>query len=454
MKRSELPEAARLCAQYLDPARPVLAAVSGGLDSMCLLHFLRAEGYNVSCAHFNHRLRGEESDRDEYFVRAWCAENGIPFFAGSGDVRAHARTHGQSIEEAARTLRHAFLRKTAEQLDAQITLAHHMDDNAETVLLNLIRGTDLRGLSGMRPAQDGLLRPLLPLTRAELAAYAERNGVPHVEDRTNADPDAAARNYLRLVILPRLQTLNPRACEHITAAARSLAALDDAVEQEASALMTLASVQSGSVSLPRGAFLTASRAAQARTVLHMADALGLGRRDIGRKQLNAVLALAQKSGRAERSVSLPRGARVLCAGGALTMLLPPAAPEPAVLLPHVPLRFGAFTLTLLDAPDGAGFCLRALRPEETLTAAPCSAGAYLTLAGATGARSVKRLCIDRHIPPSARDTLPALYVNGQLAAVWPLGADTAFSPAPDSGQCFVRVSSAQNFHVIRGESSS
>ena len=317
-----------------------------------------------------------------------------------------------------------------------------MDDNAETVLLNLIRGTDLRGLSGMRPAQDGLFRPLLLLTRAELAAYAERNGVPHVEDRTNADPDAAARNYLRLEILPRLQTLNPRACEHIAAAARSLAALDDAVEQEAGALMRLASVRSGSISLPRGVFLTAGGAVQARTVLHMADVLGLGRRDIGRKQLNAVLALAQKSGGAERSVSLPRGARVLCAGDALTMLLPPVAPEPA------------FTLTLLDAPDGAGFCLRALRPEETLTAAPCSAGAYLTLAGATGARSVKRLCIDRHIPPSARDTLPALYVNGQLAAVWPLGADAAFSPAPDSGQCFVRVSSAQTSHVIRGESSS
>ena len=454
MRRSELKNAQALCAQYLDPARPVLAAVSGGLDSMCLLHFLRAQGYTVSCAHFDHQLRGAASARDAQFVRGWCAENGIPFYEGSGDVRAHARKAGQSIEEAARSLRYAFLRETAAQLGAQLALAHQLDDNAETVLLNLIRGTDLRGLSGMRPAQDGLFRPLLLLTRAELAAYAERNGVPHVEDRTNADPDAAARNYLRLEILPRLQTLNPRACEHIAAAARSLAALDDAVEQEAGALMRLASVRSGSVSLPRGVFLTAGGAVQARTVLHMADVLGLGRRDIGRKQLNAVLALAQKSGGAERSVSLPRGARVLCAGDTLSMLLPPVAPEPAVLLPHVPLRFGAFTLTLLDAPDGAGFCLRALRPEETLTAAPCSAGAYLTLAGATGARSVKRLCIDRHIPPSARDTLPALYVNGQLAAVWPLGADAAFSPAPDSRQCFVRVSSAQNSHVIRDESSS
>ena len=88
MKTTDLPEAARACTQHLDPSRPVLAAVSGGLDSMCLLHFLRAQGYSVSCAHFNHRLRGADSDRDEQFVRAWCVERGIPFYSDSGDVRA------------------------------------------------------------------------------------------------------------------------------------------------------------------------------------------------------------------------------------------------------------------------------------------------------------------------------------------------------------------------------
>ena len=161
MKRTELPRAEALCAQYLEKGRPVLAAVSGGLDSMCLLHFLRAQGYEVCCAHFNHHLRGEEAARDEEFVRAWCEKEGVPFYAGSGDVRAHARTTGKSEEEAARDLRYAFLRETAKKLNAQLTLAHHADDTAETVLLNLVRGTDLHGLCCMRPKQGDLIRPFL-----------------------------------------------------------------------------------------------------------------------------------------------------------------------------------------------------------------------------------------------------------------------------------------------------
>lgn len=158
MKRTELPRAEALCARYLDKNRPVLAAVSGGLDSMCLLHFLRGEGYDVSCAHFNHQLRGEEAARDEDFVRAWCEKEDIPFYLGTGDVRAHARATGKTEEEAARDLRYAFLRETAQMLGAQIALAHHADDNAETVLLNFVRGTDLRGLCGMRPKQGDIVR--------------------------------------------------------------------------------------------------------------------------------------------------------------------------------------------------------------------------------------------------------------------------------------------------------
>ena len=170
MKRTDLPRAEALCARYLDKNRPVLAAVSGGADSMCLLYFLREQGYDVSCAHFNHRLRGEEAVRDEEFVRAWCEEERIPFCSGSGDVRAHAHKTGKTVEEAARDLRYAFLRETAKKLNAQLTLAHHADDNAETVLLNLVRGTDLHGLCGMRPKQGDLVRPFLEQTRAELAA--------------------------------------------------------------------------------------------------------------------------------------------------------------------------------------------------------------------------------------------------------------------------------------------
>ena len=439
MKRTELPRAEALCARYLDKNRPVLAAVSGGLDSMCLLHFLRGEGYDVSCAHFNHRLRGEEAARDEDFVRAWCEKEDIPFYCGSGDVRAHARTAGKSEEEAARDLRYAFLRETAQMLGAQIALAHHADDNAETVLLNFVRGADLRGLCGMRPKQGDIVRPFLEQTREELVTYAQSHDIPHVEDHTNADPNAAARNYLRHDILPRLKHLNSRAGEHITATARSLSALDDAIEQKAEALLADAEGSEQSVALPLDRFCAAEEAVQARALLRMADALGVGRKDIGRETLQAILALIQKPDTAKRQVSLPRGATVRIAEGLLTMFLSPAVPERAALTEGVPLRWGNFELTLLRRADGEGISLRAPNAGESLFAAPCDLSARLTLEGANGARSVKRLCVDKKIPLSERDTLPAIYAGDCLAAVWRLGTDVSFLPQRSEDMRFVRI---------------
>ena len=156
------------------PERGALCAVSGGLDSMCLLTMAvqwgQAQGRRVAAAHFNHQLRGGDADRDERFVRDWCAAHAIPFFAGRGDVRAKAEREGLSVEEAARTLRYAFLEEVRQRegFDCILT-AHHADDSAETMLLNLLRGTGLRGLTGIPPVRGRIRRPLLGMTRAELA---------------------------------------------------------------------------------------------------------------------------------------------------------------------------------------------------------------------------------------------------------------------------------------------
>ena len=408
-------------------------------DSMCLLYFLREQGYDVSCAHFNHQLRGEEAARDENFVRAWCEKEGIPFYPGTGDVRAHARATGKTEEEAGRDLRYAFLRKTAKSLGAQIALAHHLDDNAETVLLNLVRGADLRGLCGMRPRQGNIVRPFLEQTREELVAYARAHNIPHVEDHTNADSNAAARNYLRLEILPRLRELNPRAPQHIATTARSLTALDDALEQAAEAALSHAKAQDGGISLSLDCFLAADEVVQPRILLHLADALGLGRKDIGRKQLDAICALAQRGGSAERRYTLPQSATVRIADGALTMAFSPAALPKAALVENVPLPWGNFELTLLHKPDGEGISLRVPEDGEIITVAPCDLNARLMLQGANGARSVKRLCVDRKLSLTERDALPALYVGGRLAAVWRLGTDVTFLPKGGNMACFVRV---------------
>ena len=285
------------CPRWALPARgrPALCAVSGGLDSMCLLDLLdrwcRERQGRIVAAHFNHHLRGAESDRDEAFVRDWCAGRDIPFVSGSGDVRGLAEREGLSLEEAARTLRYAFLRREAEKLGQHIRIytAHHADDNAETILFNLIRGTGAAGLTGMAYQQNGIYRPLLDVTRAELAAYAADHHIPHVEDATNADPDSAARNFLRLEVMPRLKQINPQAVAHINGAGRRLRTVDRSLEEEAARRTACVEVQEGRVTLSKQALAEAPDAVKPRMLLRLFDLLGVGRRDITAAHLNAIL---------------------------------------------------------------------------------------------------------------------------------------------------------------------
>ena len=211
----------------LDPAprrdEKLLCAVSGGADSMCLLYLLYSGGYDVTAAHFEHGVRGEESLRDAAFVEGWCRERGIPFVLGHGDAPKYAAEHGLSLEEAARELRYAFLFQTAKELGAdRILTAHNRDDNAETLLFNLVRGSGAAGLCGIPRARGSVLRPLLGTGRAEIEACLRENAVPHVEDSTNQSDDYT-RNLIRHRIMPLLREINPRFSE---AASRTAALLD------------------------------------------------------------------------------------------------------------------------------------------------------------------------------------------------------------------------------------
>lgn len=210
----------------LPPGGGVLCAVSGGADSvylLCRLCELRESlGLRVWAAHYNHCLRGAESDRDEAFVRSLCAGLGVEAYSGRGEVAAFARENGLGTEDAARRLRYAFLEQTADALGADaIATAHTADDNAETMLLNLARGAGLRGLCGIPPRRGRVIRPILGVTRAEIDAYLELKGVGHVEDSTNAGDDYA-RNRIRHHAVPALRSVNP---EFSRAASRAAALL-------------------------------------------------------------------------------------------------------------------------------------------------------------------------------------------------------------------------------------
>ncbi|MBQ9686673.1 MAG: tRNA lysidine(34) synthetase TilS [Oscillospiraceae bacterium] len=207
--------------------RRVLCAVSGGADSMCLLHLLRANGIDVTAAHFEHGIRGAESRRDAAFVENWCRENGVPSVIGHGDVPAYAASHGLGIEEAARQLRYAFLTRAAADAGCDvIATAHTLDDNAETILFHLTRGSGAAGLTGI-PRQRGIIvRPLLSVSRKEIEAYLTEHALAHVEDSSNQS-DAYTRNRIRHGVLPTLRELNPRIAEAAARSARLLGQDDD-----------------------------------------------------------------------------------------------------------------------------------------------------------------------------------------------------------------------------------
>ena len=166
----------------LPPGGTVLCAVSGGADSVCLLHLLRERAgrgeFSLAAAHYDHRLRGEDSTADAQFVENLCKMWTIPLCLGSGDVAGEARRRGKGVEETARAMRYAFLEEAAAQAGADvIATAHNADDNAETLLLHLVRGTGLQGLAGIPPRRGKVVRPLLTVTRAEIRAYLEKNGL-------------------------------------------------------------------------------------------------------------------------------------------------------------------------------------------------------------------------------------------------------------------------------------
>jgi tRNA(Ile)-lysidine synthase len=210
--------------RLLAPGDAVLVAVSGGCDSMVLLellHRLSAKaGWRLAVAHYNHQLRGRASEADEALVARTARRLGLPFHAGRGRVRTHARARGLSLEMAARELRHEFLAATAREIGVvKIALAHHADDQVETFFLRVLRGGGGEGLAGMKwrsssPADPGrqLIRPLLAETRARLAAYAAAGGVEFREDASNRQLDTP-RNILRRRVLPMLRRLVQPALE-------------------------------------------------------------------------------------------------------------------------------------------------------------------------------------------------------------------------------------------------
>ena len=199
----------------IPPGSKVIVGVSGGADSVALLHILHRLGYSITAAHLNHSIRGAEADGDEAFVKALCKKLGIKCVTAKADVPALAKEKGISLEMAARHARHAFFKTLGE---VRVALAHHADDQLETFFLRAARGTGPGGLSGMKSFQtlEGLtlVRPMLGIRRAEIIQWLEKEKIEWREDATNTD-ETISRNFVRRQLFPMFGKLNDRAAENL-----------------------------------------------------------------------------------------------------------------------------------------------------------------------------------------------------------------------------------------------
>ena len=417
--------------------QPVLAAVSGGRDSMCLLHLLadwgRAHRVEVVAAHFNHQLRGATADRDEAFVKEICERWGIPCICGRGDTRACAEREGFSLEEAARVLRYQFLEETRKKHGCgAILTAHHADDSAETVLLNLLRGTGIQGLTGIPAQRDHVFRPFLSVTRSELEQYAKENNIPFVEDETN-ELDEAARNVLRHQVLPVLKELNPRAVENITRTANLLEQDARALELETGKVLHHVAVTPGkSASLPITACEHQPRAVLSRVVLSLLVSVGGHQKDLTAAHVGATLNLM--SGSPGRETSLPYGMKALRENDALCIFRAEEVPLSCPVAAGESVTFGSWTVELGTEPNSGAY---AIKKMSDLSVTSWRSSDRIHIPGSRGPRSLKRLCAENGIRPAQRDTMPILRAGETLVAAPGIGVDLEFLPQDQEAVIYV-----------------
>lgn len=408
----------------------ILLGLSGGPDSVALLHALLAVrprfGYRLAAAHLNHGLRGADSDRDEAFVRELCARTGVELFAERARDLAPA---AGNLEERARALRHRFLKRTADRIGAtRIALAHHRDDQAETVLMRLLRGAGAAGLKAMGEKGPGrLIRPMLKLARADLRAYLDAVGEGFVLDLSN-ESDSALRNRVRKHLLPALEReYAPGFARRLVALATEMRQLDEFIEEAAAGELERRLAADGTLEL--GGFEALHPALAAALLRSFIKARVHGLRRIERSHIEALLRLCTV-GPPNGCVDLPGGwhARreygrfgldggpaVSAARFALVLAVPGSTPlvearlsfECALTEDIATPAPGPPFVAVFDAERMAGrFVVRNFLPGDRIR--PLGAG---------GTRKVKEIFIEHKVPRARRALFPVVTIEGGTV-VW------------------------------------
>jgi tRNA(Ile)-lysidine synthase len=282
----------------------ILVGVSGGADSICLLDLLQKSGFSLFVAHFNHRLR-EEAESDAQFVQNVAQLRGVQFVKGEGDVRSYAKMHHKTIEEAARICRYEFLLKQSEEFDiSTVAVAHTATDQAETILMHILRGCGLDGLKGMLPISHfdshpeiKVIRPLLDFWKEEVLFYCSQNNLKYIEDATNNDP-SYFRNKLRLQLVPILREYNPRFEKHLInlgeIAARDMIQLERLTIQEFE--KCLIDTKADYVVLSKMRFMQVQTGLRQRVLQHCFNHLKHSSTELGFNMIERMVEFIQKPG--------------------------------------------------------------------------------------------------------------------------------------------------------------
>lgn len=398
----------------ITPSTHITVGLSGGADSVCLLHCLKTLGYPLRAVHVNHGIRGEEAARDAEFSRGLCDALGVEFVLVEWDVPAYARSKRLTPEQAAREVRYGAL---FEHTDELLAVAHNLNDQAETVLLRLVRGTGIDGLRAMSARSGRIIRPLLEVTRAEIEQYLSKNRLEHITDSTNCE-DIYSRNAVRLRVLPELERINP-------AAVRSICRTAELAGEDAELIAECVSKHEGRITVngdvavvdvrgfdELGAAITKRLL---RTAISRIDSLV----DVEQAHVNACMELIK--GQSGRSVSLPRGLVATYSGGSLVF-----GREHQKREWEIPFKEGCFDI------QGRTVCIKAVnamaeREKDCEYVALCDIcglvlrnrrdGDRIRPIGASGGKSLKKYLIDKKIPLHERDGLVLLARGEDVLAV-------------------------------------
>ena len=408
----------RQIAEYnmLVPGDRVCCAVSGGADSMALLWgmYLLRDKLNIelSAVHFNHHLRFDESDQDERFVNEFCDRFEIPFSVGHGTIRAG----NKGLEAAAREARYAYF----QTISAKIATAHTANDNAETVLMHMIRGTGLNGLGGIAPVRGKLIRPMLRITRQEILAFLAQYHIAYRTDSSN-NTDAFLRNRLRHHVIPLLERENPKLAENLSETALRLR------EDE----LMLRSLDTPTKALSVTALRALPSARRTRLLAAFLEQSGVNEPQSAHISLAERLVFSEKPSATAffpGGVTICRNYDVLILKETSTPLQQRALICPGVTeIPELGLRV---ICRLIDTPTNSNTVF-SVAPVGTLILRSRASGDSITLPG--GSKSLKKLFIDRKIPAADRNRIPVVCDADGILGVYGFGVNR--KRAVNSGRC-------------------